>query len=392
MDALLKMLQGEKEPMLALLRRLVEVESPSTDKAAADCFGKMVAEVTRSFGGRVRFYPSRQTGNHLRAEFRLAPRVTSGQILLLGHLDTVWSMGTIQRIPFRIQSGRAYGPGVFDMKSGIVLGLFALAALRSLRIPIAKKVVLLLNADEEIGSPSSRLLTEREAWRSDAVLVLEPAHGLKGALKTARKGTGEFQIRVKGRAAHAGLEPEKGVNAIVELSHHILNVEKLTDTRRGITFNPGMISGGTRANVVPEEASVIVDVRVLRAEDQARVERKLRSLRPYDRRAQLEVTGGFNRPPLERSPAVVALFERARRLAKPLGMALRETTVGGGSDGNFTAALGVPTLDGLGAVGDGAHAVHEHIVIDELPRRAALLAHLIAELSADSGSGGFRKP
>jgi glutamate carboxypeptidase len=267
------------------------------------------------------------------------------------------------------------------MKSGIVMGLFALATLRRLQIPVRKKIVMLLNADEEIGSPSSRPVTEREARRSDAALVLEPAHGPKGALKTARKGTGEFEIRVKGRSAHAGLEPEKGVHAILELSRQLLTIEKLADKQRGITFNPGIVRGGTRGNVIPDQASATVDVRILRSGDQAWVEDKLRSLRPYDKRAKLEITGGFNRPPLERSKAVAALFERARELAESLGIELTEATVGGGSDGNFTAALGVPTLDGLGAVGDGAHAIHENIVIAELPRRTALLAHLIADLS-----------
>lgn len=384
MDVLLKTLEGQTDDMLALLRRLVETESPSTDKAAVDRLGKLVAGVARRQGASVRFYPSQTTGNHLRAEFRFDSRPSRGQILLLGHLDTVWGLGTLPRMPFRVtrgRGGRAYGPGVFDMKSGIVIGLFALGALQRLQIPIRKNIVMLLNADEEIGSPSSRPFTEREAKRSDVALVLEPAHGPKGALKTARKGTGEFELRVRGLAAHAGLEPEKGVNAILELSRQLLVVETFADKKKGITFNPGIVRGGTRGNVIPDQASATVDVRVLHTRDQAWVERRLHSLRPYNRKARLEITGGFNRPPLERSKAVAALFDRARRLAKPLGIALREVTVGGGSDGNFTAALGVPTLDGLGAVGEGAHAAHENIVIAELPRRAALLAHLIADLS-----------
>jgi glutamate carboxypeptidase len=384
---LLKTLKGQTKDMLALLRRLVEAESPSTNKSVVDRLGKLVAAVARQQGARVRVYPSKTTGNHLRAEFRLGSGPSRGQILLLGHLDTVWGLGTLKEIPFRIKGGRAYGPGVFDMKSGIVMGLFALAALRRLQIPVRKKIVMLLNADEEIGSPSSRPITELEARRSDAALVLEPAHGAKGALKTARKGTGEFEICVHGRSAHAGLEPERGVNAILELSRQLLNIETLADKMRGITFNPGIIRGGTRGNVIPAEASATVDVRILRAQDQAWVERKLRSLRPYDKRAKLEVNGGFNRPPLERSKAVAALFERARELAESLGIELTEATVGGGSDGNFTAALGVPTLDGLGAVGEGAHAEHENIVIAELPRRAALLAHLIADLAGARDSG-----
>ncbi|MGH9783644.1 MAG: M20 family metallopeptidase, partial [Terriglobia bacterium] len=320
MDVLLRTLKGQTDDMLALLRRLVEAESPSTDKAAVDRLGKLVAAVASQFGARLRVYPSKTTGNHLRAEFQFGSRPSRGQILLLGHLDTVWGLGTLTKMPFRIirgRGGRAYGPGVFDMKSGIVMGLFALAALRRLRIPVRKKIVMLLNADEEIGSPSSRPVTEREARRSDAALVLEPAHGPKGALKTARKGTGEFEVRVRGRSAHAGLEPEKGVHAILELSRQLLTIEKFANNMRGITFNPGIVRGGTRGNVIPDEASATVDVRILRAHDQAWVERKLRSLRPHNRKAKLEVTGGFNRPPLERSKAVAALFDRARQLARP---------------------------------------------------------------------------
>ncbi len=381
MDILLKTLKAQEKPLLQLLRRFLEMESPSTDKAAVDRFGKFVAAVARDFGATVRFDPSRTTGNHLRAEFRLAPRPQGRQLLLLGHLDTVWELNTLARMPFRIRNGRAYGPGIFDMKAGIVMGLYALAALRRHGVTVNKKVVMLLNADEEIGSPSSHSATKREARRSDAALVLEPAFGLKGALKTARKGTGEFEIRVLGRAAHAGLEPEKGINAIVELARQLLRIESFADTKRGITFNCGMVRGGTRGNVVPGLAAATVDARVLRARDQAVVERKMRSLRPFHRKARVAVTGGFNRPPLERTAEVVALFECARRLARPLGIRLSEASVGGGSDGSFTSALGVPTLDGLGAVGDGAHAEHEHIVIDEVIRRTALLAHLIRDVS-----------
>ena len=382
MDALLSYLNKEQHHMLAMLRRLVEAESPSTDKPSVDRFGEMVGDIARSMKADVRYYASRRTGNHLRAEFRLNSGPTEGQILLLGHLDTVWDLGTIDRMPFRLERGRAFGPGVFDMKSGIVSGLFALKALRTRRIPIKKKVVLLLTADEEIGSPSSRPIIEREARRSDYVLVLEPAHGLKGALKTARKGVGGFEIRGRGRSAHAGLEPEKGASAVAELCWQILRLERLADPRKGITVNVGVITGGTRSNVVPAEASAKVDVRVARKRDMEEIERKLRSLRPHDRRTTLEISGGFNRPPLERTPQVAALFERARRLARPLGISLAETSVGGGSDGNFTAAWGIPTLDGLGAVGEGAHAHRENIVIRELPRRSALLAHLIAELAS----------
>jgi glutamate carboxypeptidase len=369
--------------MLRMLRRFVEAESPSTDKAAVDRMGKVVADATRELGAGVRFFSSRTTGDHLRAEFRFHRAGAEKQILILGHMDTVWELGTLAKMPFRIRQGRVYGPGAFDMKSGLVIALFAIRDLLALGIPLKRNIVLLLNADEEIGSPSSRPLTESEARRSECVLVAEPAHGPQGALKTARKGVGEFEIRVRGRAAHAGIEPEKGVSAITEIARQVTYIESLANIDNGLTLSVDLLSGGTRSNVIPAEAVATVDVRTVRAKDQARIARRLRALRPFDRRTKLTVSGGFNRPPMERTAKTAALFERARRLAKPLGISLKETMVGGGSDGNFTSAMGVPTLDGLGAVGDGAHAAHEHIVVRELPRRAALLAHLIASLGSE---------
>jgi len=380
MDPLLRYLRNEQNDMVTMLRRFVNAESPSTDKAPLDRFAAMVGEVARSINGHVRYYHSQDTGDHLRAEFRLPSGRTAGRILLLGHLDTVWNLGTIDHMPFRIKRGRAYGPGALDMKSGIVIGLFALQALQALRIPVKRRIVLLLTADEESGSPSSRPIIEREARQSEFVLALEPAHGPRGALKTARKGVGEFQIRAKGRAAHAGLDPEKGASAIGELCRQMLRLEKWAEPRRGITLNVGVVWGGTRSNVVPAEAAAKVDVRVARAQDGEKIEKRLRSIKPFDRRVALEITGRFTRPPLERTAPVADLFRRARRLARSLGISLQEASVGGGSDGNFTAALGIPTLDGLGGVGDGAHAAHENILIPELPRRSALLAHLIAGL------------
>ena len=382
MDNLSLNLQKHQDEMLRMLRRMVEAESPSTNKAAVDRCSKMVGVILQTMGAQVRVCPSRQTGNHLRAEFRFHSGRSAGQILLLGHMDTVWEPGTIAHMPFQIKKGRAYGPGIFDMKSGIVVTLFALQALQGFQAPLRKKVVLLLTADEEIGSLSSRHLIEKEALQSDCVLVVEPAYGPDGALKTARKGVGTFEIRVKGRAAHAGVEPEKGASAIVELSRQILRVQKFANLRKGITVNPGVIQGGTRTNVVAAEAVVQIDVRITHLRDQPELGQKFHSLRSYNHRTTLEISGDFNRPPLERTPATVELFQRARRLARPLGIRLREVAVGGGSDGNFTAALGIPTLDGLGAVGEGAHASYEHIVIAELPRRAALLAHLITDLGA----------
>ncbi len=382
MDPLLKALQHQQREMLAMLRQFVEAESPSTSKAAVDHCGEIISKIAQQMGARVRLFPSRNTGNHLRAEFRSHSK-PSRQILLLAHMDTVWELGTLGRMPFRVRQGRAYGPGAYDMKAGIVVALFALRNLQELGLPLKRNVVLLVNADEEIGSPSSRPITEREGRRSECVLVVEGAHGPRGALKTARKGVGEFEVRVQGRAAHAGIEPEKGASAITELAKQLLYIESLADATRGITLSAGIVQGGTRSNVIPAEAVAKVDARIARARDAARIEKRLHGLRPFDRRTSVTVTGGFNRPPMERTAQTAALFERARRLARPLGISLTETAVGGGSDGNFTAALGVPTLDGLGAVGDGAHAAHEHVVICELPRRAALLAHLIASLASE---------
>jgi glutamate carboxypeptidase len=383
MDVLLHTLTAQRDEMLAMLREFVECETPSNDKAALDLFAGKIAAIARDLGAQVRILPQRTNGNHLLAEFLSPGRRKGGRILLLGHMDTVWEQGTLARMPFRLRNGRAYGPGVFDMKAGIVMALSAIRSLRQLGIPVKENIALLLNSDEEIGSPSSRPITEREARRSDTVLVIEPPHGIHGALKTARKGVGDFLLRVRGRAAHAGIEPEKGASAILELSRQLLILNKLARPIKGATISAGVIRGGTRSNVIPAEAEACIDVRVVRAQDQHRIEKRLRALRPIDPRTKLTVSGGFNRPPMERTPATVALYERARHLAKPLGIALRETAVGGGSDGNFTAALGVPTLDGLGAVGDGAHAAHEHIILRELPRRTALLAHLIASLAAE---------
>ena len=382
MDPLLKALQRQQAEMVATLRQLVEAESPSTNKPAVDLCGAIIAKMAQQMGAKVRSLLSRNTGNHLRAEFPSHRKPVAPQILLLGHMDTVWELGTLRRLPFRARQGRAYGPGAYDMKAGIVVALFAIRSLQELGVPLKRNVVLLVNADEEIGSPSSRPITEREGRRSDCVLVVEGAHGPRGALKTARKGVGEFELRVQGRAAHAGIEPEKGASAISEIAKQLLYIESIADIERGITLNTGIVQGGSRINVIPAEAIAKVDARIARAHDAARIEKRLRGLHPFDRRTRVTVTGGFNRPPMERTAQTVALFERARRLARPLGISLTETAVGGGSDGNFTAALGVPTLDGLGAVGDGAHAAHEHVVIRELPRRAALLAHLIASLAS----------
>jgi glutamate carboxypeptidase len=376
---ILRYLRRQQAAMISRIREFVECESPSDDPAAIDRFVALVADTAASFAS-IRTVPGGRFGKHLLCEMRLPGRKKSGQILVLAHSDTVWPMGTLRTMPFRQAQGRLWGPGVFDMKSGIVFFLFAVQALRELDIPAPSRVLLQVNSDEEIGSPSSRALTEKNAARSRTVLVLEPGTGLEGKLKTARKGVGDFEILVHGRASHAGVDFEGGANAILELARQLARVATFTDLRRGITVNPGVISGGTRSNVVAAEARATVDIRVLRARDAAALERKFRALRPFDRRCSLEVRGGLNRPPMERTPAAAALFRKARKLAGELGIGLEESLSGGGSDGNFTAALGIPTLDGLGAVGQGAHALTESILIRRIADRSALLAQLLAQL------------
>ncbi len=311
-------------------------------------------------------------------EMDLPGRGKRGQILALGHSDTVWPMGTLRNMPFREAEGRLWGPGVLDMKSGIAFFVYAVQALREMDIPVARKVVLQLNSDEETGSEASRALTEKNARRSVAVLVLEPGTGLTGKLKTARKGVGAFTVRVRGKASHAGVDFPAGASAVLELARQIDRIAGFTNLDRGITVNPGVISGGTRSNVIAAEAQAEVDIRVRRLKDAAGLEKKFRSLKPFDKRCAIEITGGLNRPPMERSAGIVQLFRLAQKLGRELGVQVEESMTGGGSDGNFTAALGVATLDGLGAVGEGAHAANESILTDRIADRTALLAKLLA--------------
>lgn len=349
------------------------------DKPAVDRFGKRVAAEWRRRGASVTLLRQRERGNHVRAEWNPREKRAKGQILVLGHLDTVYELRTLARMPFRLSRARAYGPGAFDMKGGLVIAMFAVDALAAAGCMPEKRIVFLWTSDEEIGSGTSRRAIEHEARRSDAVLVLEPASGLDGLVKTGRKGVGEIEIIGTGRAAHAGLNPEDGVNAIEEIALQIARVSHWNQPRRGITVNAGVIEGGTRTNVIPENARVVVDVRATRAADMRALERKFRALRPILRGAKLEIRGGFNRPPMERKHCA-ALYAKARAIAKEMGVTLGEAYVGGGSDGNFTAALGVPTLDGLGAVGEGAHSPNENIVIRALPERAALVAGLLTAI------------
>jgi glutamate carboxypeptidase len=372
-------LRPRETAMARLLGRFVRAESPSFEKAAVDRFGKLVAGEWRRRGAKVTILQQRRRGDHIRAEWNPSRTHAKGQILVLGHLDTVYSLGTLTRMPYRLARGRAYGPGVFDMKGGLVIALFAVEALSAIgRLP-ERRIVFLWTSDEEIGSGTSRALIEREARRSEAVLVLEPALGPGGRVKTGRKGVGEIEMIATGRAAHAGLNPEEGVNAIEEIALQIARMSRWNERRRGITVNAGVIEGGTRTNVIPEKARVLVDLRAAQARDMRALEKKFRALRPILRGAKLEIVGGFNRPPMERKTSA-ALYARARALAKEVGLNLGEAAVGGGSDGNFTAALGVPTLDGLGVVGEGAHSPDENVVIRALPERAALLAGLLATL------------
>jgi len=376
MKSLLSRLTVQKSEMLACLRQLVELESPSHDKAALDQLGRYLVAEFATIGGRTRFHPQEHAGDHLQVDFPRAGK----PILILGHVDTVWDLGTLAAMPFRVANGRAYGPGSFDMKAGIVQAVYAIKALQELDGRLPRAITVLLVTDEEIGSHSSRPITEALAKKSAAVLVLEPSQGPRGALKTSRKGVGAYHVKVEGREAHSGLDSDQGASAVLELARQLLVIEKFTDRKRGITVNPGVIRGGTRTNVVAGEASAEVDARVSQSKDIAYLDKKFRSLKPFDQRCRVEITGGIGRPPMERSKKGAALFTLARRLAKELGWELQESSVGGGSDGNFTSALGIPTLDGLGAVGEGAHARHESVVIAEMPRRAALLARLIESI------------
>lgn len=380
-NELLAVLRKREPDMAKLLEKFVRCESPSLNKAAVDRFGKIVAREWKRRDAKVKVLRQLERGNHLRVEINFGGVRPRKQILVLGHLDTVYPIGTLAKTPFRIADGRAYGPGTFDMKGGLVIALFAVDALRSTNAQPASRLVFFWNSDEEIGSKTSRGEIEREALRSEAVLVLEPAAGRDGHVKTARKGAGSAEILVTGRSGHAGNAyqgPGAGVNAVHELALQIARLMKLNDRQRGITVQATVVSGGTVSNVIPEHAHARVDIRHAHIGDAPKLNRALHALRPILPGAQIEVRGGVNRPPLERSPGVQKLFAHAKRIMGEMGLPLGEASVGGVSDGNFTAALGVPTLDGLGAVGDGAHSPREYVVLRSLPERAALLAGLLA--------------
>lgn len=369
----------QREAIIALIGRLVNCESPSDDAACVNQFVDLLAEEARNVA-TAEIFECGGFGKALRLECNLQSKDKESQLLGLGHSDTVWPKGTLLSMPFRESEGRLWGPGVLDMKAGLAFFIGAMRLLQHLDVPVARRLVLLVVPDEEVGSHESRALTESEARKSHAVLVLEPGTGLAGKLKTARKGIGCYTVRVTGRAAHAGVDFTEGASAIVELAKQIEHISELTDLARGTTLNPGVVQGGTRSNVIAAEAHVEVDVRTVRTVETQKIDRKLRSSRVYDNRCTVTVSGGINRPPMERSAHIRKLFGKARLIGKELGLTVEESSTGGGSDGNFTAALGVPTLDGLGGVGEGAHATNESILTDRIADRIALLAGLLAGL------------
>ena len=365
-------LEPRRSEMIALLQRLVEIESASDDRAGLDHFAATLTDLFAPFGPIEPLTGERGTNLRLRVEGVGLDH--SPHAVALCHYDTVWAKGTLERIPFSVDDqGVARGPGCFDMKAGIVVLYFALLAIKQ---QLRRDLQVLFTCDEEVGSPTSRALIEDTARGAAVAYVLEsPLPG--GTLKTARKGTGDYFVRIEGRAAHAGVEPQKGISATHELAQQTLALHALNDYEAGTTVNVGVVHGGTRPNVVAASAEAHVDVRVATLAEAERLDRAIRGLSPSLSGAKLEITGGLNRPPMERSAAMADLFAQARSIAATMDVAIDEGATGGGSDGNFTAAIGVPTLDGLGAEGEGAHAAHEHVLTDSLPRRAALVAGLL---------------
>jgi glutamate carboxypeptidase len=377
MHALVEYFQSDLPGALDLLRTMVEIESCSYDKPGIDALAEFLAPRFRDRGAVVEILSDPARGNALKAVYE--SKRPGKPVMILGHLDTVWPSGSTSARPFRIEDGRAYGPGVFDMKSGILLSLLICQAFHEKEIDPGKKLIFFFSADEEIGSKTALPHLSSIARFCGNVLCLEPSLP-GGKVKTFRKGVGSFDIRVEGIPAHAGVDHERGANAIQELSRLVLHLQSLTDYARGITVNVGKIQGGTASNVVPALCEAAVDFRVATVEDGGWLENVVHSIQPADRRCRIQVQGGLARPPLERTPAVIALYEKARELASSVGMDLGEGSTGGGSDGSFTAAMGIPTLDGLGVQGDGAHALHEHIVVDDIARRTALLTLLVQSL------------
>lgn len=374
--SVLEYLEQHRESMITDLQAFVERETPSEDKARLDEFANFLAEyAVEKTGGRVTRLPDEQAGDHLRIEW--GEDGGNPPILLLGHYDTVWPVETLETMPFAIHKDRATGPGIFDMKCGLVQGFWAIKALREVT-GSERRVMFLCNSDEELGSPGSRSLIEESAREASATLVLEPSLG--GALKTSRKGESRFVLRVSGRAAHTGLDPEKGVSAIEEIARLSLELHSQNDAETGTTVNVGVIRGGTRHNVVAAEAMAEVDVRFVDPEEGRRMEEFVRGLEIVSPEAELAIEGGEVWPAMERNEKITATFETARKVGEEMGLDLEEEAAGGSSDGCFCAALGVPVLDGLGAVGAGAHAENEHVCLSNMPERAALVSGLLARL------------
>ena len=361
--------------ILGTLKTMVELESFTSDKQGTDALSDYLIQRLRELGAETTVIPRDQVGNHVVADIEGG----EGRIMLLCHMDTVWPKGTIANRPFTVKEGLAYGPGILDMKAGIAIALHALETLRTHGMQPKHKIKIVLNSDEETGSTSSRQLIEEEARKSDQVFCLEPGAGKKGALKTGRKGVGMFQVKVTGKAAHAGNEPEKGISAIEEMAHQILRLHSLTDFSRGTTVNVGVLQGGAVRNQVAAFAEALVDLRVTTTAEAVRVEREILNASPVLNDALVEVTGSLNRPPMERTESTAMMLNWVKEFADPLGIDLEETQVGGGSDAQFVAALGIPVLDGMGGVGEGPHADYENIVVSELPRRVALLASIMAQ-------------
>ncbi|MFZ5828026.1 MAG: M20 family metallopeptidase [Bacillota bacterium] len=377
MHPILAYMEKHKEQIVQDIKTVVSIESPSLDKAAVDRMGSQFAEMFTGAGARVERLERAERGDLLRLEWGAGRE--EGQTLVLSHMDTVFNVGDIARNPIRFENGRMYGPGTSDMKGGIVLFLWALRCMKELGLQPRRKVVGLLTSDEEVGSAASREVIEAEARRSAVTLVTEPAMPPTGALKTWRKGTADYRLTAHGKPAHAGADPTKGISAIEEMAHHILTLQKLTDMSVGTTVNVGVVTGGSRGNVVAESCKVHVDVRFMTMEEGHRIDALIRGLAPVVPGAKLSLEGGINRPPMVRNEATIDLFHKAQTFARELGFEVGEAGTGGGSDGNFTSGAGCPTIDGLGVVGDGLHTFEEYLEVESLPQRAALMVRLLQE-------------
>ncbi|MGE7883539.1 M20 family metallopeptidase [Bacillus sp. NPDC094077] len=374
MDTVLEYLKQHQEEILKDLKKLVLAESPSHSKVRVDQCGEVIQQLFKKhLDVEAEVIPQEHVGNHLRFSYGKG----DPQILIICHFDTVWEVG---RLSYRVEGNKAYGPGILDMKGGIIQALWALKACRELGISLNKKIVFFCTSDEEVGSNTSRVLIEREALKSQAVLVPEPAAAHTGALKTVRKGIGKFSIQIKGKAAHAGHNHQDGISAVQEMAHQILFLHSLTDYELDTTLNVGAVRGGSAGNVVAEQAELAVDLRISQFDEGERISKIIYGLKPHLEGVSLQISGGVTRPPMERTAENAKLFKLAKTCSSKLGFHLTEESVGGGSDGSFTSALGIPTLDGLGPVGEGIHAENEHVEIEQLPVRSALTAHLLQKL------------